>query len=103
MNPWSCWSLIGGEWPSDMEGASAHQRLAYHLLRGAVETLVLKKDGHMNHPDIEGLSIAEDYWNARNWLFNDDFRTDGLTIDSVCFLLSFEKEDLRALIKGAGI
>ncbi len=99
----SAWSLLGGEWPSDMKGASGEKRLAYALLRGALETLVLKRDGHMQHPDIDGLSIADDYWNARGWLLNDNFETEYLSLDFVCDTVGIEKKDLRSLIKGAGI
>jgi hypothetical protein len=97
----SSWSLIGGEWPTDIEGASGEKRLAYGLLRGAIETLVLRKDGYLRHPDIEGLSITDDYWNARGWIMSDDFETENMEIRGVCKSVGIELEGLRGLIRSA--
>lgn len=99
----SAWSRIGGEWPADMMGAAPEKRLAYGLLRGAVETLVLRSDGHETHPDIDDLSVTDDYWNARSWVFSDDFKTDGISIDTVCETIGFSKTVLRSVLKEAGI
>lgn len=96
------WDLLGGVWPQKIPNVTAEHNLYYAILRSALQTLVDKKDG-LKKTGADQMSIAEDYWSVRRWIFGATDEKTPVQLEDCAKIFGVKAEHIRTLIKNVGL